>query len=383
MSDNMSMEELMSEYKDVDDLRAGDVVEGKVLSVTDDEVIVNINYMSDGIIPKEEIENANTSPFSEGDTVKVYVMKVNDGEGNVLLSLRKAEGIMVWDELAGYMANNTHFTVKIKEAVKGGVVADYKTARIFIPGSHLSAQYVENLSDYVGQQLEVVLIEYDQEKKKVVASRKVIEQAELERKRQDMMTQLSVGDQLSGKVVSLAKYGAFVDLGGVDGLIHISQMSWRRVKHPSEVVTVGDVVDVIVTNIDREKERIGLKLANVQENPWDHVEENYHVDDIVWGTVVRVTTFGAFVALEEGLEGLVHISELSTEHVGSPQEVVSEGDEIEVMILSINQEEKRLSLSRKAVVEVDEESYEPYEEEEASASTLSDLFGDKLKNLKF
>ena len=338
--------------------------------------------MADGILTKEEIEGGETSQFTEGDTITVYILKVNDGEGNVSLSHKRAEAQMVWQEFQTLLDEEKVFSLKIKEAVKGGLVGLYKSARVFIPASQVALHFVEDLSAYAGSSLEVKLIEFDAEKKRVVASRRIIEEAERSKRKSETLAKLSEGDTLTGKVVRLASYGAFVDLGDVDGLVHISQMSWKHVKHPSEIVKEGDVVEVEVLSVDRETEKIALKLANVQENPWKHILENYQINDIVAGKVKRTTSFGAFVEVEEGVEGLVHISEISTDHVTNTSDVLSEGDDVEVMILDIDAEAQKMSLSIKAVAEADAVAYEPLEEEEVKTATLSDLFGDKLKNLK-
>lgn len=382
MSDHISMNDWLEKFDTTERLNRGDVVDGVVISANADEIMVNINYMADGIIPKTEIPDENPLDYTVGQKVSVYVSKVDDGEGNVLLSLTRAEGLIVWDELQKLIDANKRFDLKIKEAVKGGVVGIYKTARIFIPASQLSLAYVSDLNAYVGSKIDVKLIELDPEKKKAVASHKVIEQADAAIKRDDFMARISINDQLTGTVSRLAQYGAFVDLGGVDGLIHVSQMSWRHVKHPSEVMKEGDVVDVIVTNVDRDAGKIGLKLASIVENPWESVETRYAVDDVVPVKVTRLAQFGAFAELEEGIEGLIHISELSEEHISKPSEVVQVGDKIEAMIIALDSENQKISLSLKAVEPYDEEVLEIVEPEETN-TTMQDLFGDKLKNLKF
>ncbi|MDW7662286.1 MAG: 30S ribosomal protein S1 [Bacillota bacterium] len=383
MSDHMSMGDWLEKFDTTERLSKGDVVEGTVISSNADEVMVNINFMADGVVPKTELPDENPLDYTPGQKVSVYVIKVDDGDGNVLLSLNKAEALLVWDMLGEMHQNQKSFELKIKEAVKGGVVGVYKTARVFIPASQLSLSFVENLDTYVGTKLKVQLIEFQPDTKKAVASHKVILKRDAESKRADRLSRISIGDALSGTVVRLADYGAFVDLGGVDGLIHVSQMSWKRVKHPSEVLKEGDVVDVIVMNVDREKEKISLKLAEVQENPWENIYMTHHINDIVTGKVTRLTQFGAFVELTEGIEGLIHISELSDQHVAQASEIVKVGDTVEVMILDIDAEQHRMALSLKAVDTLDEEEYlEMTEEEPDQTTTLSDLFGDKLKNLK-
>lgn len=382
MVEKETMEAAVAEMDKVEAIHAGDIIKGKVLSVNKDEVIVNLDYMADGILPKEEIDG-DIEAIQVGDTLEVYIQKLNDGEGNVSLSLKRAQAQLVWTEFATLLEEDRKFSLKIKEVVKGGLVGLYKSARVFIPASQVALHFVEDLTPYVGSSLEVKLVELDADKKRVVASRRVVEEKERAERKADTLARLSPKDKLKGRVVRLANYGAFVDLGDVDGLVHISQMSWRRVKHPSEIVKEGDVVEVEVLSIDRDAEKISLKLANVEANPWDDITANYQVDDIIEGKVVRITSFGAFVALEEGVEGLVHISELSADHVAKVSDVVTEGQTVEVLILSIDEEKQKIALSIKAVEEIDEiEDFAEVETEEAGPTTMSDLFGDKLKNLK-
>lgn len=384
MSDHLSMEELLNQYSGSDTISKGDVVKGEVISVNQEELIVNIGYMADGVLPMSEIPEDLQASFAVGDHLSVFIVKSDDGEGNVLLSIKKAQEIVVWDDLKAFFESEKAFKVKIKEAVKGGVVGIYNSARIFIPASQLSLAFVENLNDYVNTSLEVILIEFDAQDKKVVASHKAILKKKQKVSREDQLSRISKGDHLSGTVVRLADYGAFVDLGFLDGLIHVSQMSWRRVKHPSEILNEGDVVDVIVLDVDRDKEKVSLKLADVQENPWESIQTKYQIEDVVMGKVTRIAAFGAFVELEEGVEGLVHLSELAEQRIQKATEVVNVGDEVKVMVVSIEPENKKIGLSIKAAESVEAESFdETLLENEEAPATLSDLFGDKLKNLKF
>jgi len=380
--ENLSMGEMLDKYSSTEKLYTGDIVEGVVISSNHDEVMVNINYMADGILPKSELPDNNPLDFKTGDLLKVYILKLDDGDGNVLLSLKKAYEIIIWDEFQTIYEKHEKIKVKVKEAVKGGVVALFKGAQVFIPASQLSTTFVEDLSSYIGMVLDVELTEYNAATKKVVGSHKNLLKKGLAIKKADALSRLNTGDVLTGTVVRLADYGAFVDLGDLDGLVHISQMSWKRIKHPQEVLKVGDVVTVTVLSVDREKDKVSLKLSEIQENPWDTLETRYQVEDIVSGKVTRLMNFGAFVEIEDGVEGLVHISELSEQHVMRPQEIVQVGDEIEVMILELNQDQKKLSLSLKAVQALDEVAYVVEEEIEEKPTTLSDLFGDKLKHLK-
>ncbi len=382
MSEKMSMAELLETYDATERISKGDILTGEILSVNADEIIVNIGYMADGLVPKTEWSEGFDAEYQVGNTIKVMVIKADDGEGNVLLSIKQAESILVWDELNTYYAQQTAFDVKVKEVVKGGVVAHYKGARIFIPASQLSLQYVESLDAYQGATLKVKLHEYDPSKKKCVASHKDILKLKADDDKRIELSRLSEGDVLQGTVVRLADYGAFVNLGTLDGLVHVSQMSWRRVKHPSEVVKVGDVVEVSVLHVDREKEKVSLKLTQVQENPWDDIFNKYQIDQVCEGTVVRLMPFGAFVELEEGLEGLVHVSEMADYHVNKPSEVVKIGEKVQVRILDIQSEQEKIALSLKGVEDNDFED-DFVEASEETPTTLSDVFGDKLNQLKF
>lgn len=330
------MEDLNNSMKKI---KKGDVVKGTVISVSNDEVFVNIGYMADGIISKEEFSYEEDINLKEsvkpGDEIYVYILEVNDGEGNVTLSKVKAEEIKVWDELKEALEKGKTLNVKVNEVVKGGVIANIKGVRAFIPASQLSLKYVEDLKKFLGKTLEVKVIEIDKDKKKVVLSRKEVEKLKIEAQKEKLWASLEKG-QRTGTVTRLAKFGAFVDLGGVDGLIHNQDLSWKRVINPSEVVKVGDKVEVYVIDFDKEKGRISLGLKEVSENPWNNVSDKFKVNDIVEGTVVRLTDFGAFIEISEGIEGLVHISEISEERITKPSSVLSVGQKVKVKILSID-----------------------------------------------
>lgn len=381
--EHLSMKDLLDQYDSTDKVYVGDVVEGVVISSNPDEVMINLQYVADGILPKSEMPDGNPTDYRVGDKIKVFVVKLNDGEGNVLLSLTKAYEIIVWEEFQRLFESKKTFLVKVKEVVKGGVVAQFKGASVFIPASQVALHYVEDLKPYIGMTLEVVLTEYDAATKKVVASHKEILKEQEAAKKGDAISRISVGDQLTGTVVKLADYGAFVELGSVQGLIHVSQMSWKRVKHPSEVLNVGDSVKVQVLAVDRDKEKVSLKLSEIAQNPWTTLSERYQVNDIVTGTVSRIMNFGAFVEIEEGVEGLIHISELSEDRVNKVTDIVKIGMEVEAVILEMDLEQQKIALSIKALSDFTEEDFELLEEQTPSNTTMSDLFGDKLKNLKF
>ncbi len=388
MSEVKDQTESMADYMDqIDDsmrrLNLGDIVKGRIISVTDDALLVDIKFRADGTVKKEDIlEQGNLKEmFAEGDVIDVQIVKMDDGDGNVVLSKKRADKVVVWEDLNEIFKSRKVITVTLKEAVKGGLVALIRGVRAFLPASQLSLDFVEDLTAYVGKEVEVHVIEFNQEKNKVILSRKEILKEAAVKAREEAFGKIEEGAVLNGTVKRLAKFGAFVDIGGVDGLVHISEMSWRRVKDPSEIVKVGDKVEVLVMKIDQENEKIGLKLTQVEENPWDTILDRYEENEIVNGTVVRLADFGAFVKLEEHVEGLVHISQISEERVEKPSDVLSLGQEIEVLILEIDKDKQKISLSIKQIEEEPEEIEIPEEEEEELTPVLGDLFGDKLKDL--
>lgn len=388
MTDQQDMNQFMDEIdKSMTKLEKGAVLKGTVMTVGDEDVIVNIGHMSDGIISKNEISSESgkkpADVVSEGDIIDVYVLKADDGEGNVVLSKKRADQIVVWDELAAAMESGKTLDVTVKEAVKGGAVAFVKGVRAFIPASQLSIAYVENIEEFVGKELNVKIIDLNKEKKNVVLSRKEVEQAEVGAKRAKLWETILPGDTMKGEVKRLESFGAFIDIGGLDGLAHVSQLSWKRVKHPSEVVSIGDQVDVEILEVNKEKNRLSLKVLNVQENPWDNISAFHNINDVAEGTVVRVADFGAFVQLESGVEGLVHVSEISNEHIKHPKDALQAGQKVEVRILDIKPSDQRMSLSIKAVNDEEaaaEEALEEFTQEGDASATLGDVLSDKLKD---
>lgn len=387
MSEEKNQTESMADYMDqIEDsmkrLNLGDIVKGRVISVTEDALLVDIKFRADGTVKKEDIleEGELRKLFSEGDVIDVQIVKMDDGDGNVVLSKKRADKVVVWEELNVVFKEREVISVTLKEAVKGGLIAMIKGVRAFMPASQLSLEFVEDLSVYVGQTVDVHVIEFNQERNKVILSRKELLKAAALKAKEASFGKIEEGAVMTGTVTRLAKFGAFVDLGGVDGLIHISEMSWRRVKDPSEIVKVGDKVEVLVIKVDRENEKIGLKLTTIEENPWDTILERYEENEVVEGVVVRLAQFGAFVKLEEHVEGLVHISQISEEKVEKPSDVLELGQEIEVLITSIDVENQKIALSIKQVEEIPEEIEMPEEEEEELTPVLGDLFGDKLKD---
>ncbi|MGY0373083.1 30S ribosomal protein S1 [Clostridium sp. JNZ J1-5] len=383
MPEEISMKDMMEQIESsMKPIHNGDIIKGEVISVSDSEVLVNIGYISDGIIKKEEISKEEVDLkeiFKPGDSVDVYVVKVNDSEGNVVLSKSKADEVKIWNELQESFEKGTKLKVKVSEVVKGGVVCYINGVRAFIPASHISNSFVKDLGKFVGSELLVKVIEFNIEKKKVVLSRKVVEIEELEEKKLKVWSNLKKGEKVTGIVSRLAKFGAFVDLGGVDGLIHNSDLSWKRVNHPSEVVKEGDKVEVYILNFDKESGRISLGLKDVEKDPWNNVSAKYKVNDILTGKVVRLADFGAFVELEPGVEGLVHITQITDENIAKPSQVLNVGDNVKIKILELNEEKKKLSLSIKEADNKTAEEIEKYSDTDEGNYVFADL----LKNMKF
>ncbi|AZV57721.1 30S ribosomal protein S1 [Clostridium sp. AWRP] len=381
---NEVMDQIDSSMKNV---RNGEVVKGKVISITDEQATVNIGYIVDGILPKNEIckdENVNVDEVLKvGDEIYVYVIKTNDEDGNVLLSKIKADREICWDRLTELLKDDKEFEIEVKQVVKGGVIADLYGLRAFIPASQLSVKYVSDLNEFLGKTLLVKIIELDKSKSRIVLSRKEVEKLEVEKKKEKLWSSISKGDKVKGVVSRITGFGAFIDLGGVEGLAHISELSWRRIKNPSEVVSVGDCVEVYVLNVDKDKNRISLSLKDTEKNPWDNMDEKYSVNDIIEGTVSKIINIGAFVEIEPGVEGLVHISEISEEHIAKPSDVLKVGDRVKVRVLDINIKDSRISLSIKDAVDNPKDNFKQYLDEDESGVTLGDLLKDKLKNIKF
>lgn len=342
----MSMEDV---DKTLVQLRPGQIVTGQVVQISDDEVCVNVGYKADGLVKKSDLSSTDVKI---GDEIEVEVVKVNDGEGNVLLSQKNIINRKAWEDICAKEEAGEFVEGIGKEAVKGGLLADVEGVRTFIPASQLSLRYVEKIDEFVGQPMKLKIIEIDKAKKRIVASRKAVLMAEEAEKKKHIWETLEVGSIVKGTVRRLADFGAFVDIGGVDGLVHVTDLSWGRVKHPSDVVSVGQEIDVKILNVDPERERISLSYKQTQPRPWTVAADKYPVGSVVEGKVVRITTFGAFVELEPGLDGLVHISQCALTRIAKVEDAVNVGDIVRVKVLDVNTEAKRISLSiREALTE--------------------------------
>ncbi|MDL2248187.1 bifunctional 4-hydroxy-3-methylbut-2-enyl diphosphate reductase/30S ribosomal protein S1 [Tyzzerella sp. OttesenSCG-928-J15] len=332
-------------------LHTGDVVKGTVIQIAGGEVSVNLGYKSDGVIPRTEFsDDPNVDPKDAvkiGDEIEVFVIRVNDGEGNVLLSRKRLEVQKGYTEIEEAFNNKTTVKGRVSEIVKGGLISMVKGVRVFIPSSQISSRYVENLEQFKGQEYDFSILEFDRSKRRVVGGRRDLAVQEENSKKEKLFSSIEEGQKLEGVVSRIVDFGAFVDIGGADGLIHISEMSWGRVKKVTDVLKEGDHVTVTVLKVDKDKEKISLSLKDVNENPWSRVEEKYPIGSIVEGTVVRMVTFGVFVELEPGVDGLVHISQIAQKHVVKPEDELTIGESISVKVVDIDKENKKISLSKK------------------------------------
>ena len=342
-------EHLLAQYENsFKNLQEGQIIRGRVLTVTPSEVIVDIGYKSEGIIPVTEFTDfAGNVLVKPGDAVDVLLERTEDQNGYVVLSKDKAEKMKVWDEVERSYRSGSTVRGRVIDRIKGGLAVDIGV-KAFLPGSLVDVKPVKNLESLKGRDLEFKVISVDKKRGNIVLSRKAVVEIEQEAKKKETLQLLEEGRVLRGTVKNLTDYGAFVDLGGLDGLLHVTDMSWGRVNHPSDIVKVGDEIDVVVLKFDRETERVSLGTKQLTEDPWTHVPDRYPAGSRVTGRVTNVTDYGAFVELEEGVEGLVHVSEMSwSKKVKNPAKVVSPGDTVEAIVSDVNRESRRISLSLK------------------------------------
>jgi small subunit ribosomal protein S1 len=330
----------------------GEVVTGHVVRIDKDEVLVDIGYKSEGVIPANELSiRKSVDPREEvelGEEVDALVLTKEDQDGRLIMSKKRARFEKAWRRIEAAAESGEPVEGSVIEVVKGGLIIDLGV-RGFLPASLVDIRRVPNLDEYMGTKIETKVIELNRSRNNVVLSRRAVLEEERKEVRQQILDRLQPGLVVEGQISNIVDFGAFVDLDGIDGLIHISELSWSHVNHPSEILNIGDTVQVKVLDIDRDRQRISLGLKQTQEDPWQRIMDTYHVGDELEGKVTKVVTFGAFVEILDGVEGLVHISELAAHHVESPREVVHPGDEIRVKILEIDSERRRLSLSAKRV----------------------------------
>ena len=367
----MSFEELLQEEeKNSTLISPGKIVEGEVLSVKPDEIIVNINYKSEGVIPRNEYTNQPnvdlTTLVKEGDTIKAKVVKTNDGEGQVLLSYKRVAQDAANDKLQAAFDNNEVLTGKVEKVLEGGLTVNYEESLVFIPASLVSDVYEKNLEKYQGQEIEFVLTEFNPRKRRIIGNRKVLLVAKKEEAQKSLFEKIEVGMTIEGTVKNITDFGAFIDLGGADGLLHISEMSWGRVENPKKVLKVGETVKVFIKDIQGNK--IALSMKFPENNPWANATEKYAVGNLVTGKVARMTDFGAFVELEPGVDALLHVSQIAKEHIEKPASVLSVGQEITAKVVDFKEADRKISLSMKALIADTEED----ETEDAPVEDTSD-----------
>ena len=355
------------------DFDEGDLIDGTVVKIEHDEVLVDIGFKSEGVIPARELSIRKDADPSEvvslGDKLEALVLQKEDKDGRLILSKKRAEYERAWIQVEDKFKAGEVVTGEVIEVVKGGLILDIGL-RGFLPASLVDLRRVKDLSAYLGTEIEARVIEMDRNRNNVVLSRRVLLEEGRKNERAEILEKLSKGMRLKGTVSSIVDFGAFVDLGGIDGLIHISELSWSHVNHPSEVVKVGEEVEVEVLDVDLQRERISLGLKQTTEDPWTKLVETYPVGTVVDGKVTKIVPFGAFIELGANVEGLVHISEMTMKHIDSPAQVVHVGDAVKVKVMDVNVERRRISLSMKAAAEelgIEIEVAEPENKEEAAA----------------
>ncbi|AZS14805.1 30S ribosomal protein S1 [Paenibacillus lutimineralis] len=400
-----AVEASQEEMEQIVSLKKGDTVKGTIVKIEDNQAYVSIGYKYDGVIPIRELSSVHLDSIADavqvGQEVETKVVSIDDEKERLVLSKRAIDSENAWDELQARLDSQETFEVTVADVVKGGLVVDVGL-RGFIPASMVERHFVEDFSDYKGRTLRVKVKEMDKENNKVILSQKDVLDEEFETNKQQVMAQLQEGQVIEGTVQRLTQFGAFVDVGGVDGLVHVSEISWSHVDKPADVLSEGDKVKVKVLKVDPEKGKISLSIKAALPGPWDSASEQFHIGDIVSGEVKRLVNFGAFVEIAPGVEGLVHISQISHKHIGTPFEVLKEGQTVQVKILDLSADEKRASLSIKETEEAPAPA--PRSEKPSKGSsvrkedlgdnpnvslsnqglsiTLGERFGDKLSKLK-
>ncbi|MEG0214520.1 MAG: 30S ribosomal protein S1 [Hungatella sp.] len=345
----LSFEQMLEES--LKTIRTGEVVTGKVIDVKEDEIVLNIGYKSDGIIPRSEYSNESgldlRTLVQVGDEMEAKVVKVNDGEGQVALSYKRLAADRGNKKLEEAFNNQEVLTAKVAQVLDGGLSVVVDDARIFIPASLVSDSYEKDLSKYAGQEIQFVITEFNPRRRRVIGDRKQLMAAKRAEMQKALFEKIKVGDVVEGIIKNVTDFGAFIDLGGADGLLHISEMSWGRVENPKKVFKAGEVIQSLIKDISGEKIALSLKFPDA--NPWADAANKYAVGNIVIGRVARMTDFGAFVELEPGVDALLHVSQISREHVEKPSDVLRVGQEIEARIVDFNEADRKISLSMKAL----------------------------------
>lgn len=383
------VEEMNNEMVEFPALEDGDVITGTVTRIEEKHALVDAGYKVEGVLPISELSSLHiekiSDVLSEGEELELKVIKVSDDE--LVLSKKAVDADKSWDDLEEKYETKTTFNVEVADVVKGGLVVDLGV-RGFIPASLVERHFVEDFSDYKGKDLSVKIVEFDRDNNKVILSHRAVLDEEIEQKKLETLATIEAGDIITGTVQRLTSFGAFVNIGGIDGLVHISQLAHYRVETPEEVVQEGEEVKVKVLSVDKESERISLSIKATLPGPWEELEGKIQGGEELTGVVKRLVSFGAFVEIFPGIEGLIHISEISHRHIGTPEEVLEEGQEVKVKVLDVNIEGKRVSLSMKALEENDyaqtsnKSDYEETETEESTGFSVGDMIGDQLKKYK-
>lgn len=347
----MSFEQMLEES--LKTIRNGEVVEGTVIGVKPDEIILNIGYKSDGIITRNEYTNESnvdlTTLVKVGDNMEAKVLKVNDGEGQVTLTYKRLAAEKGSKRIEEAFENKEVLTAKVAEVLSGGLCVIVDESRIFIPASLVSDSYEKDLTKYAGTDIEFVVTEFNPKRRRIIGDRRQLLTAKKAEMQKELFARIKIGDVVEGTVKNVTDFGAFIDLGGADGLLHISEMSWGRVENPKKVFKIGDVVKVFIKDINDTKIALSMKFDD--ENPWMNAQERFAVGTIIIGTVARMTEFGAFIELTKGVDALLHVSQISKEHVEKPSDVLSIGQEVEARIVDFNENDRKISLSIKALYE--------------------------------
>ncbi len=349
--DDSEYQELLALYEDtLSEIAEGEIVSARVIGKTDTDVILDVGFKSEGAVPLDEFRNPDE--VLEGDTVDVFLESLEDDDGVVVLSKKKADFLRVWEKIKDAFDNDVPVKGAIKRKIKGGVTVDLMGVDAFLPGSQIALRRVPNVEDLIGDEYDFKILKLNKRRRNIVVSRRVLLEEERAGKRDDLKEELNVGDVRAGVVKNITDFGAFIDLGGMDGLLHITDMSWGRIGHPSEVCDIGQTLEIKILDIDWDRERISLGLKQLQDYPWKNVAEKYPVGTRIHGRVVSITNYGAFIELEKGIEGLVHISEMSwTRNVRHPSQLVTINESVECVVLRVDEEAQKISLGMKQVEE--------------------------------
>ncbi|RDY23656.1 S1 RNA-binding domain-containing protein [Romboutsia maritimum] len=409
MTNELSMQELLDQQeKAFNSVKVGEIITGKITKVSHDEVVLELEYGFDGVIPESELNIEKNKSIEEvykvGDEITTVITKVSQKDGTIKLSKLQADKKADFTELEKAFEEHRIITVNVEKSIERGVFAKYKTFQLFIPISQIDTKFVKDTSNYTGLNLEVYIMELDAKKNRFVATHREVLQERLDKEREErkarikaekeaervkikaekdiLFNSLEVGQKRDGKVMKIMPYGAFVDIGGLEGLVHINNLSWKRVESVESMLQEGQKVEVYVLDVDKESKKIALALKDINNDPWELISQEIELDDVITGKVVRIIEKGAFLEIKEGVDAYLPISELSDDRVAKVTNIVNVGDEVKVKVLNFNPKDKRMLVSIKEANREPEEDYTEYLEVEDSLGTLGDLFKDKFKNLE-